>query len=117
MSQNSSSNTLSEILKLKSKLSDLISAESLAIEVAREMIRDEIKQHIKQKLDANPALRKELKDAIGMYYEAKIKETFATIKIAKACAKLGLDLIPEKLRKEMSLELELELGKLFERTL
>jgi hypothetical protein len=52
-----------------------------------------------------------------MYFEAKIKEAYAGIKLAKSSAKLGLELIPENLRDEMSKELQKELSKLVEKTL
>ena len=108
-----------EVLKplLKEGLYDVFGGEDLLIEAARDLIRDEIKEHIRERLEANPEIKKEFKDAIGMYFEAKLKEAFANIKLVKASAKLGLEMIPPKLKNTMSKELEQELTKLLEKTL
>ncbi|UCH87930.1 MAG: hypothetical protein JSV49_06575 [Thermoplasmata archaeon] len=102
---------------LSGSLKNIIGSEELIIEIARELIKDEIKRIIRQKLNENPELRKEFKDAIGMYFEAKVKEAYAGVKLAKSSAKLGLELIPEHLRAEMSKELQEELNKIIEKTL
>ena len=102
---------------LSHPLKNIIGGEELLIEVARELVKDEIKRIIKQKLEENPDLRQELKDAIGMYFEAKIKEAYAGVKLAKSSAKLGLELIPDHMRDEMSKELQSDLIKIIEKTL
>ena len=109
----------SNILKplLKDGLIDVFGGEDLLIDAARDLIRDEIKEHIKEKLEANPELKKEFKDAIGMYFEAKLKEAFANIKLVKAGAKLGLEMIPESMKDRVSKEVEEEITKLLERAL
>ena len=78
----------SKILKplLKEGLYDVMGGEDILIEAARDLVREEIKEHIREKLDANPELKKEFKDAIGMFFEAKLKEAFANIKLVKAGA-------------------------------
>jgi len=108
-----------EVLKplLKEGLIDIFGGEDILIEAARDLIRDEIKEHIKEKIESNPELKKELKDAIGLYFEAKLTEAFANIKLVKAGAKLGLELIPEKMKSRMSKELEQEISKFLEKTL
>jgi hypothetical protein len=102
---------------LKEGLYDVFGGEDLLIDAARDLIREELKDHIRERLESNPDLKKEFKDAIGMYFEAKIKEAFANVKLVKASAKLGLELIPETLKDTMSKELEQELTKLLEKTL
>jgi hypothetical protein len=102
---------------LGGSLKDVLGGEEIIVEVARELVKDEIKRIILQKLEASPELRQEFRDAIGMYFEAKIKEAYAGIKLAKSSAKLGLDLIPDHLRDQMSKELQQELIKLVEKTL
>lgn len=94
---------------LKNKIPDIIGGEELVLEAGREMIKEELKEHIRKKLEADPALKKEIKDAIGMYFEAKVKEVYANVKLAKASAKLGIDLLPEHMRKDISREVEKEL--------
>ena len=102
---------------LSSVLGDFIGGEDILIEVAREMIKDEIKERIREILDANPALKKELKDAVGMYFEAKVKEAYAALKRAKSGAKVTLEMLPEHLKKELSKDIEKEIAQLLERTL
>ena len=102
---------------LKKQLPDLIGGEEIVLEASREMIKDELKEHIRKKLEEDPELKKEFKDAIGMYFEAKVKEMYAHIKLAKASAKLGLDLMPTPLKNDLSKELEKELGPLVEKIL
>ena len=109
----------SNILKplLKDGIIDVFGGEDLLIEAARDLIKDEVKGHIRDKLEANPELKKEFKDAIGMYFEAKLKEAFANIKLVKASAKLGLEMIPESMKDRVSKEVEEEITKLLEKTL
>ena len=108
-----------DILKplLKDGLVDVFGGEDLLIEAARDLVREELKEHIREKIDANPELKKEFKDAIGMYFEAKLMEAFANIKLVKAGAKLGIEMIPEEMKKRMSKELEQEISKLLEKAL
>ena len=106
---------------IKSILTDSLSAEDLVVEALRDMVKDEVKSHIRAALDKDPALRKEIKDAIYMYLEAKARQLYATMKLGKGAAKLGLSIIPPDLKKEMSKEilsmLENELGNIMERGL
>jgi hypothetical protein len=102
---------------LKEGLYDIFGGEDLLIDAARDLIREEIKDYIRKRLDASPELKKEFKDAIGMYFEAKLMEAFANIKLVKAGAKLGLEMIPKKMKTRMSKELEFELTKLLEKAL
>lgn len=83
-----------EIDSLLKGTRDIIHTEDLAIEAVRDLVKDEIKKYIKEKLNANPALKKELKAAVKDLLEAKIKEAFALVKVGKCAAKLGLELVP-----------------------
>lgn len=94
---------------MKNKFPDLIGGEELVLEAGREMIKEELKDHIRKRLEADPALKKEIKDAVGMYFEAKVMEAYANIKLAKASAKLGINLLPEHMRKDITKEVEKEL--------
>ena len=106
---------LSSVLK-----SDIISTEDIIVDAVRDLVRDEIKMYIRDKLYKNPKLKEEIKKAVGELIEAKIKEAYALAKIGKCGAKLGLDLVPEHLRKEMMKELlglfEEEIGAIMEKT-
>lgn len=88
----------------KSALMDALGAEELIVEAAKDLIRDEIKRHIRNVLDANPTLREEFKECIRLYFDARMKQAYANIKLAKATAKLGLEIIPEDLRENLTKE-------------
>ncbi|MEM4728569.1 MAG: hypothetical protein QXH42_02245 [Thermoplasmata archaeon] len=90
---------------IKSALSDVIGAEDLLLEATRELVRDEIKRVIRAKLEENPALRDEIKEAISMYLEARGRQVFAALKLGVAGARLGLELLPPALKKDVSKEL------------
>ena len=96
----------------------MLSSETILIEAVQDLVRDEIKRHIRQKIDADPALKKELSDAVRMLMDAKIHEALAVLKLAKGGAKLGLSMVPPELRKEMGQELvnmfEQEVSKMLE---
>lgn len=111
--------TLAQILK--GAVSDIMPQKDLVIEAVHDMVRDEIKKYIRNKLDEDPELKKEIKDAINEYLSAKVREINAALKLTKAGAKLGLNLIPEHLRQEVSRDLvnlfEKEMGDILERGL
>jgi len=92
------------IIPLIKNVTEAIDAEDLALEAARELIKDEIKRVIRTKLDEHPELRKEIKEAILMYFESKARQVFALVKLTKCGAKLGLELIPPGLKADLSRE-------------
>ncbi|MEW5760684.1 MAG: hypothetical protein AB1779_07945 [Candidatus Thermoplasmatota archaeon] len=106
---------------LKGKIDDIISPEDLLLEVGKDIVKETIKNNIKQKLDEDPELRNELKSAINLYFEAKIKEISATLKIAKCGAKLGLAIMPKNLKDEITRDIlglvEKEIDEIMEKTL
>ena len=101
--------------------SDIIHTEDLIIESVRDIVKDEIKSHIKSKLESNPELRKEFKDAVGSLFEAKAKEAYALLKIAKCSAKLGLESMPPQMKEQLVQEMvgifEKEMNTLLEKTM
>ena len=114
-----SEDVLSQLLK--GTVSDILPHKDLVFEAVQDLIKDEIKYYIKKKLDDDPELKAEIKEALNEYISAKIKEVNATLKLAKAGAKLGLDLIPDNLRAEVSRDIvglfEKELGIILEKGL
>lgn len=117
-SMSDSEDTLTKILK--GAVTDIMPHKDLIIDAVHDLVRDEIKHYIRQKLDEDPELKQEIKDAINDYLSAKIKEVNAALKLAKAGAKLGLILIPDHLRQEVSRDIvslfEKEIGGILERT-
>lgn len=76
-------------------------AEDLLLESVRDLVKDEIKAYIRSKIDANPALKEEMRHAVEEFIEAKVKESMALVRIAKCSAKLGLEMIPASMRKDV----------------
>jgi len=98
----------------------VLDTENLIIEAVHSLIKDEIKGYIRAKLYEDEELRTELKNAVELYMETKLKEFYYGMKIAKTGAKLGLNLIPEKLKTEISEEitrvLEKEMSRFLEKS-
>ena len=94
-------------------------AEDLFVEAVRDLVKDEVKAYIRAKLDANPELKAEIREGVKDLMEAKIHEAYAFVKLAKAGAKLGLELVPPDMRADVTRELakiiEKEVGALLER--
>lgn len=83
---------------------DDLNTENLVIESLRDLVKDEIKTYLRTRIDEQPELKAELKEAIELFMEAKLRETFAAIKLAKAGTKLGLTIVPEKMVDELTRE-------------
>ncbi len=98
----------------------MLSSETLLIEAVQDLVKDEVKQQIRQKLDSNPELKAELKKAVEELMEAKVHEAYAILKIGKVGAKIGIEMVPPKLRKEIGQEIvslfEKEVGKMLDQT-
>lgn len=97
-----------------------VHTEDLLVEALRDLVKDEVKAYVRVRLDANPELRGEIREAVKDLLEAKIREAYAFVKLAKAGAKLGLELVPAEMRTEVTRELariiEKEVGSLMART-
>jgi tellurite resistance protein len=98
----------------------MLSSETLLIEAVQDLVKDEVKRQIRQKVDSNPELKEELKKAVEELMEAKVHEAYAILKIGKVGAKIGIELVPPKLRKEIGQEIvslfEKEVGKMLDQS-
>jgi len=96
----------------------MLSSETIILDAIQDLVKDEVKRSIREKLDANPELKKELKEAVKDLMEAKIHEAYAILKIGKAGAKLGIEMVPPEMRKEIGKEIvtlfEKEVSRLLE---
>lgn len=77
------------------------STEDLIIEAVRDLAKDEVKKYIRQKIDDNPEVKAEMKEAIKLYIDAKTREAYAIIKLGKCMAELGLQVVPPEMRDKM----------------
>lgn len=96
------SNLVSEMLKSGSSL---LGNEEVVAEALRDLLKDEVKAKMRETLDADPALKEELKAAVRLYYEAKLYEAYATLKFVKASAKLGVQMMPSQMREDLGKEI------------
>lgn len=98
----------------------MLSSETLLIEAVQDLVKDEVKRTMREKLDANPELKKELKQAVQELLQAKVHEAYAVLKIGKVGAKIGIEMVPPELRKEIGRELvtmfEKEVSKMLEQS-
>lgn len=88
-----------------------LNTENLIMESLRDLVKDEIKNHLRKKIEEHPELKNELKEAIELFVEAKLRESFAALKLAKAGTKLGITMVPEKMMDDLSKEF----SKIFEK--
>jgi hypothetical protein len=98
----------------------MLSSETLLVEAIQELVKDEVKKTIREKLEANPDLKKELRQAVSELMEAKVHEAYAILKIGKVGAKVGIEMVPPDLRKEIGKEIvslfEKEVTRMLEQT-
>lgn len=106
---------------LKGSVGELLKTEDLVIESMRDLVRDELKRKVREELERNPELRAEIRDAVRLLFEAKVQEAYAGLKLAKAGAKLGLEMMPPDLRQELGREVmatfEKEMARLLEKAI
>ncbi len=75
--------------------------DNVILEAVIDIYKDEIKDTIRKKLNDNPRLNKELKDAIKEYVQGKLLEAAAQGKLLKIVAELGLVSLPDNMRDEI----------------
>lgn len=96
-----------------------VHTEDLIVEAMRDLVKDEVKGYIRATIEANPELKEEIRAAVRDLMEAKLREAYAFVKLAKAGAKLGLELVPASMRLEVTKEIadliEKEVGALVDR--
>ncbi len=83
---------------------DVLGDEEFLIEALRDVLKDEVKRSMRQELEANPELKEELVESVREYFVARVRQNYATLKLAKASAKLGVDLMPDDLRDDLGNE-------------
>ncbi|MGC8585326.1 MAG: hypothetical protein ACP5RZ_02190 [Thermoplasmata archaeon] len=94
--------------------------ENIFVDVLKDLVKEHIKNYLLEKLKENPALMKELDEAIKEYIEAKMIETLAETKFVKVMAELGIESLPlnikEKVIKEFLNAFRKEFNEVIEKT-
>ena len=77
---------------------ELMSTENLVIEAFKDIVKDELKTHIRAKVDEDPELKAEIKEAVAYYFHSKARSIYAELKATRAATRLGLRLLPDELQ-------------------
>ncbi|MCX8173459.1 MAG: hypothetical protein N3F63_02455 [Thermoplasmata archaeon] len=109
------------VQKILKTTEEVLSPEDFIVDATKELIKDEIKEYLKTKMNENPEIKKEFREAIMILVEARMREMYAIAKIAKCSAKLGLAAMPPEMKEELVKSFvalfEKELNEILERTL
>ena len=73
----------------------------LVIEAFRDLVKDELKAHIRNKVEDDPELKAEIKEAVSYYFQSKARSIYAELKATRAATRLGLRLLPDDLQGEV----------------
>ena len=65
---------------IKDQIKELMSTEDLVIEAFRDLVKDELKTHIKNKVDSDPDLKEEIKEAVAYYFHSKARSIYAELR-------------------------------------
>ena len=105
---------------IRERVQDLMSTEDLIIESFKDIVKDELKLHIRTKIEEDPDLPAEIREAVSYYFQQKARSVYAELKATRA-ARLGLRLLPDELQGEVGEALiglfEKELGTLLDKAL
>jgi ribonucleotide reductase alpha subunit len=106
---------------IQSQLKELLSTEDLVIEAFRDLVKDELKALVRSKIDDDPELKAEIREAVAYYFHSKARSIYAELKATRAATRLGLRMLPDELQGEVGDALvtlfEKELGALLEKAL
>ena len=100
---------------------DLLRPEELVREATRDLVKEEIRRHLEKTLKENPALERDLRDAVRSLLEARAQEYAALLRVGACTARLGLAAVPPEIRQQLTREViglfSKELGQIVERSL
>lgn len=107
------------ISKISRESGKLIDTEGLFIQAMQDIVKDEIKKKVYARIDRDPKVKEQIKIAVEDLVEARIKETYALMRLGKIAARVGLELIPgdmkEDVAKEFTSILEREITEIFQK--
>ena len=100
---------------------DLLRPEELVREATRDIVKEEIRRHLEKTLREDPALDRDLRDAVRGLLEARALEYAALLKVATCTARLGIAAVPPNIRAALTKDvvemISRELGQIVERSL
>ena len=70
---------------IRERVQDLMSTEDLIIESFKDIVKDELKAHIRNKIEEDPDLHAEIKEAVAYYFHQKARSVYAELKATRAC--------------------------------
>jgi len=86
---------------IRERVQDLMSTEDLIIESFKDIVKDELKLHIRSKIEEDPDLHAEIREAVSYYFQQKARSVYAELKATRAATRLGLRLLPDELQGEV----------------
>ena len=108
-----------QYLKRLKTLQDDVPAQPFS--VVQDIVKDELKAHIRNKIEEDPDLHAEIKEAVNYYFQQKARSVYAELKATRAATRLGLRLLPDELQGEVGEALiglfEKELGAMLDKAL
>jgi len=107
------------LTRLSKESGRIIDTETIFMQAMQDVLKDEIKKKIFSRIERDPALKKQIKIAIEDLIEAKIKETYAIVRLGKIAARIGIELIPTDMKEDVTKEfaslLEREITEVFQK--
>lgn len=65
---------------IRERVQDLMSTEDLIIESFKDIVKDELKLHIRSKIEEDPDLHAEIREAVSYYFQQKARSVYAELK-------------------------------------
>lgn len=87
---------------IRDQVKELVTTEDLVLEAVRDLVKDELKNHIKGRIDRDPDLKDELREAVQYFFNAKARSLYAELKATRSAARLGVALLPDDLQEDFS---------------
>ena len=69
---------------IRERVQDLMSTEDLIIESFKDIVKDELKAHIRNKIEEDPDLHAEIKEAVAYYFHQKARSVYAELKATRS---------------------------------
>ena len=112
---------IKDVDKLIKKSEEILPSEELFLDAVRDLMKDEIKEYLREQMKENPEIKDDLRNAMLMYVEAKVKESESMTILLKTMGKLGILTLPPEMKDEiistMYSSFKKEIDEIIEKTL